>query len=264
MHTPAQIKNDVVDRVAPSDSAPALTPTLSQGEREEITDAQVVVADVSSSPSEDEDDDLPRPGKVWESGGPSLVELLKQHEQHGKSAPSEPVEAPEPSSEPSNVEPVGATDLDSVWRRFCSEISTQGPMWSSILSQGKLIEVGDNVAVIRYGNQHETFVKRIEKNGKRDVVRDAMSKALQRPIGVQLQVDEAPSANEAPRHASRRRRLRVGKLRLRHVKLKAPSIPVQKVTPEMVENLRATQPLVKALMDSLGAQVIKVETVIAK
>ena len=31
------------------------------------------------------------------------------------------------------------------------------------------------------------------------------------------------------------------------------------MTPEMVEQIRATQPLVKALMDGLNAQVIKVE-----
>jgi hypothetical protein len=31
------------------------------------------------------------------------------------------------------------------------------------------------------------------------------------------------------------------------------------VTPELVESIRSTQPLVKALMDELGAQVIKVE-----
>jgi hypothetical protein len=38
-----------------------------------------------------------------------------------------------------------------------------------------------------------------------------------------------------------------------------PVVQAQRITQELVDNIRSTQPLVKALMDGLGAQVIKVE-----
>jgi len=32
-----------------------------------------------------------------------------------------------------------------------------------------------------------------------------------------------------------------------------------KITPELIESIRSAEPLVKALMDELGAQIVKVE-----
>src|SRR5436190_691171 len=59
--------------------------------------------------TEDNDDDLPAPGKVWESGGPSLVEMMK-------SGPVV-VEA-KPAVEKSNVEAVDEKDLPAVWGKL--------------------------------------------------------------------------------------------------------------------------------------------------
>jgi hypothetical protein len=39
----------------------------------------------------------------------------------------------------------------------------------------------------------------------------------------------------------------------------APQAPAVKVTPELIESIRESEPLVKALMDELGAQIIKVD-----
>jgi hypothetical protein len=38
-----------------------------------------------------------------------------------------------------------------------------------------------------------------------------------------------------------------------------PAPPVVKITPELIESIRSAEPLVKALMDELGAQIVKVE-----
>jgi DNA polymerase III gamma/tau subunit len=227
-------------RPAGSGVAPRLPAQSPAQKKNEVATRANPPAEVQT-PAEDDDDDLPRPGKVWEAGGPSLVEMLKQHEQA--------------HPEPANVEPVAPSELDAVWQRFVNELKSYGPAWSSVLSQGTLVEIGDNVAVIRYAAQHETFVKRLEQNGKREMVREAMSKALQRPVGVTFQVDAPAADAPAPAKAAAPAR--------RPAPAPAPRepdpVPVQRVTPEMVENLRATQPLVKALMDDLGAQVIKVE-----
>jgi len=38
----------------------------------------------------------------------------------------------------------------------------------------------------------------------------------------------------------------------------APAVPAVKLTPELIESLR-NEPLIKALMDQMGAQIVKVE-----
>jgi hypothetical protein len=48
------------------------------------------------------------------------------------------------------------------------------------------------------------------------------------------------------------------------VPIEAPPPPVApvnvvRITPELIESLRASEPLIKGLMDELGAQIIKVE-----
>jgi DNA polymerase-3 subunit gamma/tau len=216
VQSPAQKKNDVVEPVV----APAPQPA-----------ANVIESD---------DDDLPRPGKVWDNSGPSLVELLKQHQQQ------------EPQS---NIEPVAPADLKTIWHKFVSELPPNGLAW---ITSGQLQEVGDNVAIIRVGAHHETFVKRLQQNGKRELLREAMSKAAQRPVGVEFAFDTATATPEAapsrPTVATPQR-----KAVQAAPAPEATVVPVQRVTSEMVENLRATQPLVKTLMDTLNAQIIKVE-----
>jgi DNA polymerase-3 subunit gamma/tau len=230
---PAQKKNEVVG-APPPPPAPAT---------------------VQSVDDDNDDDDLPAPGKVWEGGGPSLVELLKQHEQQHPPTPA--------TAEPSNVEPVSASDLPGIWSRVLNELATHGPGLTSLLSHGKLAEINDAKAVIRYGSQHETFVKMLDRNGKKELVRDAVSKAIQRPVGIAFEVDPTQAAQEPPLSTQRpapaapqRRPTPAPAPR----EIEPAPVPFQRPTPEIVEKLRADQPLVKALMDSLGAQVIKVES----
>src|SRR5881394_589663 len=59
---------------------------------------------------EDDDDDLPAPGKVWESGGRSLVEMMK--------AGPVVVEAKRVVVQKSNVEAVDEKDLPAVWGKL--------------------------------------------------------------------------------------------------------------------------------------------------
>jgi hypothetical protein len=111
----------------------------------------------------------------------------------------------------------------------------------------------------------------LDRKGKREQVRDALTSVMQRPIGVTFEIDvnavpaapAAPVANTAPATAATPqapvapRRAAAPPPPPREPD--PPAAPVQRVTPELVESIRSTQPLVKALMDELGAQVIKVE-----
>src|SRR5207302_2821715 len=123
-------------------------------------------------------------GKVWE--GPSLKELLKQqHQQHSTSAAAPAPASPEAA--PSNVEPVSPDDLPRAWKALLTVLAKHGPGLHGLLSHGRLVAIDDGRAVIRYGRQHETFVKMLEKNGKKEIVRDAMSQVLSQPIGVKFE-----------------------------------------------------------------------------
>jgi DNA polymerase-3 subunit gamma/tau len=250
VQSPAQKKNDVVEQVPPPLPVPA---------------AQSTPAPASTASSNDEDDDLPRPGKVWDNSGPSLVELMRQQQAAPQPQDAASPEAPAtPATAPSadaNVESVAPQDLPEIWKQVLADLAAHGPGLPSLLGHGRLAEVNAENVVIRYEPKHETFLKMLDRNGKKELVRDAMTQVLKRPIGVSFEIDPVISdgvAEATPPVAAVARPARPAPRLQREVEV--PSAPMQRVTPEMVESLRAEQPLVKALMDSLGGQVIKVES----
>jgi hypothetical protein len=103
----------------------------------------------------------------------------------------------------------------------------------------------------------------LDRNGKKDAVREAFTQVLQQNIGVQFEVaaGEEPALPPVPASTARtvpERRDRPG-AEVPIAPPAPPGPPAVKVTPELVESLRSDQPLVKALMDNLGATIIKVE-----
>ena len=207
--------------------------------------------------ADDDDDALPAVGRVWEGPAPSLGAILKQHA--AKSAAPEPPPAPAPAAD-SNVEPVSPSDLPGVWKALLTLLSQHGPGLHSLLSHGRLVAIEDGRAVIRYGPQHETFVKMLDRNGKKDLVRDAIGRVLRQSIGVKFEIDEAPQGDE-PEPAPAPVRAPAAKTGSPEVTRPPapPMVPAVKITPELIESIRSAEPLVKALMDELGAQIVKVE-----
>lgn len=138
-------------------------------------------------------------------------------------------------------------------------MTAHGPALMSLLSAGKLIAIDDERAVIRYGAQHETFVKMLDRNGKKDLVRDGLSRLLNRSVGVKFEVEPAefaPAQTEQPPPAPRAEAARP----VREVApVESASTPGRAPTAKIIAAIREQTPLVKALMDGLGATVIKVE-----
>jgi hypothetical protein len=137
-----------------------------------------------------------------------------------------------------------------------------------VLQQGRFVGIDDGRAVIRYTREHETFVRMFEKNGKKDQIREALSQVLNQSVGVVFEVvDEAPAdvavATSSPATTTRDRPAPAAAARpAPSSPLRAeppPGPPAVRVTPELVQSLRESQPLIKAVMDRLGGQVIKVE-----
>jgi hypothetical protein len=217
---------------------------------------------------EDDDDGLPAVGRVWDGPAPSLGAILKQHAAKASSPAASPPTPPPPpqSSQPSNVEPVSASDLPAVWKALLHLLSQHGPGLYSLLSHGRLVAIEDGRAVIRYGAQHETFVKMLDRNGKKDLVREAIGRVLKQSIGVRFEVDAAPEGDEAngngvptPAPAPEPVRRAAPPEATRPPPAPVAAGPLVKITPELIESIRGAEPLVKALMDELGAQIVKVE-----
>ena len=212
---------------------------------------------------------------MWDASGPSLSQLLKQRRQ------SEPVEAalqPAPQDEvaspgDANVTPVNLTDLPAVWQKLLDALAERGPMFQSLLINGRLTGIADGQAVIRYEKRHETFVKMLERNGKKDAVRDALTQVAGAPVGVRFEIDEAgesvreeasgggtaPKTQSATAAPVARPPVRREPFRVEAPPPPPPAAPMIKITPELIESLKSSEPMIRGLIDDLGAAVVKIE-----
>jgi DNA polymerase III subunit gamma/tau len=214
---------------------------------------------VSAPPAldfEDEDDDLPRPGKVWDSSGPSLKELLAQ--EAAKSAPVQAEIAAAPADSFANVEPVNTTDLGALWTTLLSMMAEHGPMFHSLISNGSLAAIEDGQAVIRYTKKNETFRKMLERNGKKDLIRDGLSKIIGKPMGVRFEIDDSPEAESAAPPKSAAPVARAARPAPPAEPPQPAGPPAVRITPELIEQLKQ-DPLAGSVMDKFGATPVKIE-----
>jgi DNA polymerase-3 subunit gamma/tau len=237
----------------------------------------------------DADDDLPAPGKVWSGSSESLTSLMAKHraaaatqtdagsevlrragsdvQEAGSSEDLRTGVGGEQSKADSapkltgvDIASVDPKTLPAVWQAMLGILANSGPMLHSLVSQGRLVGFDEGRLVIRFGAKQETFVKAWEKNGKKDIIRDAASQALNQSVGVKFEIDaDAPSSppveTAAPAPAAPRRPAPAAQPE----PTQAPETPTLKVTNELIESLAGANPLIKAAIWKLGAQVIKVE-----
>jgi DNA polymerase-3 subunit gamma/tau len=195
--------------------------------------------------ADDDDDALPAPGKVWDNSGPSLAEMVKQQTKLAE--------------ESSNVTAVDAADFDGVMSRLRAAIHQKSPGIDGWLVHAKYVGVRDGVAVIRYASNHNTAATMLDRNGKREIIQDELCNVLGETVGVKFEVEEAdPNAvDETPTQA---RPVRREAVRATPIPPSAdPVAPSVRITPELREQLRNSEPLIKTLMDDLGAEIVKVE-----
>ena len=175
---------------------------------------------------------------------------------------SSPVAPPAADAPESNIEPVDPSNLPAVWRTLLKLLSSHGPVLQSLLSPGKLVAIEDGRAVVRYPAQHETFVKMLERNGKKELVREKLTELLGQSVGVRFEVDRAEDVVPVaapPEPATRSGESRRASSRAAPAdESVVPAAAAAKLTPELVESLR-NEPLIKALMDQMGAQIVKVD-----
>ena len=156
---------------------------------------------------------------------------------------------------PSNVEPVSASDLPTTWQRLLDILAAKGPGIPSILSHGELKSVADGKAVIEFTST--TFAAMIDRNGKKDVIRDELSKLLDKPVSLAIEVSEHAEAIAMPQPAPQKRAIPASA-----PKAAIPSAPIStglRITPELKQELREKNPLIAAVMTELGGEIVKVE-----
>jgi DNA polymerase-3 subunit gamma/tau len=202
----------------------------------------------------DDDDALPAPGRVWEGPKESLSAMMARH-------------VAKIGAEVSNVEPVrvtGATaDLGQKWKQLLGLV---GPAMSGVLQHGELVAVEDGLAVIRFGPAHETFVKRLELNGKKEAIRESLTKVMEQPVGVRFEISAAAVAAPAPPSPPSAAPISTAPAESPRRAAPPPPPPMAiegtnaiRVTEEMRMNFYKNDPLVRAVVDQLGGNIIKFE-----
>lgn len=96
---------------------------------------------------------------------------------------------------PAEITPVAdPNDLPAVWRAVLAQVANHGPSVHAMLSRARFAGIDDGCATIEYGAADETFCKMLERNGKKDLVRDLLSKLLNRSVGIKVRLVESPAA----------------------------------------------------------------------
>jgi hypothetical protein len=160
-----------------------------------------------------------------------------------------------------NVEPVGvaSTDLTEIWNSLLGRLQCKGPGLPPLLAGAKLVGIDDGKAVIRFSDP--TPARMLDRNGKKEVIRDELSSLLNQSVGVAIEVDETqPVAPAAPQPARAPAPPRApARAAQQPVMMQAPVSQGLRITPELKEELREKNPLIAAIMTELGGEIVKVE-----
>jgi DNA polymerase-3 subunit gamma/tau len=157
-----------------------------------------------------------------------------------------------------NVAPVADADVAGIWPTLLAALPEHGAgNLQPALRMASFLGIASDQAVIRFPAHGETYARTWARNGRKDALGRILSTILQRPIGVRFEVegDDSPAevlpvpadAPAAPRYAP---------------PAPPPGLPLAgagpaRPTPEQIEQYRQ-HPLVKAVMDELGGQILRV------
>jgi hypothetical protein len=130
---------------------------------------------------------------------------------------------------------------------------------AALLGGAKMVGIEDGMAIVRFAHDHEAIVRRFESNGKKDAIREILTQLLKQNVGVRFELDPAPpepqtGGNAAQPEARAAAMRRSAPPPAEPAATSAPS----RITPEMKEALRC-DPLVAAVMQHLGGEIVKVE-----
>jgi hypothetical protein len=155
----------------------------------------------------------------------------------------------------SNVETVDTSDLAAVWGKLMELLKVENrPSLASIVEQGELVGVDDYQATIRYSADRQTFFNMMGRNGKKELVGEAISRVIGRAVGVKLELDAKAVVRAEPviaAPAAQRRQVEV---------IEAPQQQIagaSRPTPEQISEAQK-RPLVAALIKKFDASIVRI------
>ena len=130
---------------------------------------------------------------------------------------------------------------------------------AALLGGAKMVGIEDGFAIVRFAHDHEAIVRRFESNGKKDAIKEILAQLLKQNVGVKFELEPAPPEPQNGGNATQREPRAVAMRRSALPAAESAASPApSRVTPEMKEALRA-DPLVAAVMQHLGGEIVKVE-----
>jgi DNA polymerase-3 subunit gamma/tau len=210
-----------------------------------------------SAAPDDEDDELPAVGRVWDGPRESLGALMAKQAAALKAM----VPTAVPAERPASAAPASDIDLPGKWQALLALLAEKGPALPGLLQNGQFLGLQDGRAVIRYAPQHESMVKLLERNGKKEIIRDALSKVLDQPVGIRFEIADTatPAAPAPPPPEAVRRHIPTATAPPPPPAVAFDSGNLVRLTEELRARLYQTEPLVKAVVDQLGGSIIKLE-----
>jgi len=124
------------------------------------------------------------------------------------------------------------------------------------VEQGELVAVEEYQAVIRYSADRQTFLSMMERNGKRELVGEVISRVIGRPMGLRLELD-AKAAVKAP---PVEKPAPAASAKADSTPTIAPIVqrmPEARPTPEQIAEAQK-RPLVAALMKKFDASIVRI------
>lgn len=226
--------------------SPLLQPPSTSGEKGNASLSQLTV----NLDDAEVGDDLPAVGKVWEGPRLSLGEAFKR-----SSAP--------PAPPPNHVEPVGAGDGTDLWDRLVAELHSKSPALPPLLEGARLVDVDleQGTAILRYAHEDAPRSRLIDRNGKKEMVAEALSTVLGKPTRLRIEVEPAPdkSTKLSPDTFAPPRTKRPS---FQDVARQGSNPTVQPASTTLTSEQKtqlAKDPLVRAVLEALGGDIVKVE-----
>ena len=162
----------------------------------------------------------------------------------------------ERGQEDANVSPISPTDLDGIWQMLLQLLGAKSSATPALLQGAKLVGVEDGMAIVRFAHDHEAVVRMLDRNGKKDAIKEILTNLLKQNVGVKFELDPAPAEAAANVEETSPRAPAVRRSAAPPPASSEPS--PSRLTPEVKEALRS-DPLVAAVMHYLGGEIVKVE-----
>ncbi len=223
----------------------------------------------------DDNDDLPAVGRVWDGPTRSLSAIMAEQRKAAAAAPppSRTAQTSAADVASSIATPSKPSEPAAAWNALLAEFNEQDPGLFGILSESRLIGIQEGMAVIALPAKQETWVKRLEQNGRKNAIGERFSQRLAGPVGIRFQLEEgsdgprgeSTTSAAAASHATSPPSPASSLSKTAPVTSRAPAQDAADVPPPAVRltaELKAqfeSDDLIRAIMTELGGHIVKIE-----